>query len=112
MKPKNLNQFNQNENFLIFSGIGNSESFKDILVKNKIRVVKEIVFPDHYQYKKSDIEKIKISADKFNAKIITTEKDFVKIENFDVGNINFLEIELEIENEQKLLTFINSKLYE
>ncbi len=111
-KVSNLNQFNLSDNFLIFSGIGNPESFKRILKKNNFRILKEIVFPDHYQYKDKDINEIQILAAKMNAKIITTEKDFVKIKDFENQNINFLEIELEILKEKELLKFINTKLYE
>ena len=44
-----------------------------------MRIIKEIIFPDHYEYKKQDIEKIKFLANETNSKIITTEKDYVKI---------------------------------
>ena len=42
-----------------FFRIGNPKTFKNILLKNRIKVVKEFNFPDHYSYKKSDIIKIK-----------------------------------------------------
>jgi len=111
-KAINLSQFNQSDNFLIFSGIGNPESFKNILKKNNLKIIKEIIFPDHYQYNEKDIKKIQILADKIDAKIITTEKDFVKIKNFNNQNINFLEIELEITSVNELFKFIKLKLYE
>ena len=111
-KAKNLNQFNQSDNFLIFSGIGSPESFRNLLEKNNLRIVKEIIFPDHYQYNEKDMIKIQNLAHDNNAKIITTEKDFVKIKHFNNQNINFLEVELEINSENELLKFIKSKLYE
>ena len=111
-KPLNLSQLNQNDKFLIFSGIGNPESFKNILKKSNLEIVKEIIFPDHYNYKKNDLEKIKKLASDMNAKILTTEKDYVKLEKFGIENVNFLKMDLEIENEKKLLKLIESKLYE
>lgn len=108
----NLDQFNLSDNFLIFSGIGNPESFKRILEKKNFRIIEEIIFPDHYQYTEKDIKEIKFLADKMNAKIITTEKDFVKIKNFENKDIKFLEIELEIFDEKELLEFIKTNLYE
>ena len=39
-------------------------------------------------------------------------KDYVKISQFDSSNIDFLDIDLKIENEDKLVKFINSKLNE
>ncbi len=108
----NENIFDKKNNFLIFSGIGNPESFRDLLKKNNFKVVKEIIFPDHYQYKKEDIKKIKILANKLNAKIITTEKDYVKIKNLDSEEILFLELGLKFKDEKNLINFIKSKLYE
>ena len=69
-----------------------------------------MIFPDHYIYNKNDIAKIITEAKKINAKIITTEKDYVKINSDDKEKINFLEIELEIKKKDILLSFIKNKL--
>ena len=61
-------------------------------------------------YNKNDITKIITEAKKINAKIITTEKDYVKINSDDKEKINFLEIELEIKKKDILLNFIKNKL--
>ena len=111
-KILNLNKFNKKKNYLIFSGIGNPSGFRNILYKNNIKVIKEIIFPDHYQYNTEDIKDIKKIAKKLNTKIITTEKDYVKISISDKKNIDFLKIDLIIENKNKLLNLIKSKLYE
>mgnify|MGYP001473677250 CR=1 FL=1 len=109
-KPTNIDKFNINENYLIFSGIGNPNSFKKTLLKNKFRIIKEIIFPDHYNYKKDDIEEIKIIADRLNAKIITTQKDFIKISKENSDKINFLEIDMAIKEQSELISFIKSKI--
>ena len=111
-KIKNLGQFNKNDNFLIFSGIGNPENFKELLSNNNFNVIKEIIFPDHFQYKKQDIENVLKIANNLNAKIITTEKDYVKIKDFNISSIKFLELDLEIKNEENLLNFIKKEIYE
>tara|TARA_B100000886_G_C20397596_1_gene481081 strand:- start:451 stop:1392 length:942 start_codon:yes stop_codon:yes gene_type:complete len=107
---QNLNELDINSNYLIFSGIGDPLSFKEILLKNNISVVKEIIFPDHYKYKKKDIEKVLQESKKLNAKILTTEKDFIKLSDEDAREINFLKIELKIDKEEQLLELINDKL--
>ena len=107
---QNLKELDINSNYLIFSGIGDPFSFKEILLENNISVVKEIVFPDHYTYKKKDIENILQESKKLNAKILTTEKDFIKLSVDDVREINFLKIELKIVKEEKFINFINDKL--
>ena len=64
---------------MIFSGIGNNNSFREILIKNNFNVVEEIVFPDHFNYKTHDVLNLVKVAENKNIKIITTEKDYVKI---------------------------------
>tara|TARA_B100000287_G_scaffold99632_1_gene91720 strand:+ start:70 stop:1005 length:936 start_codon:yes stop_codon:yes gene_type:complete len=107
---KNFHSFDLSKKFLIFSGIGNPKNFINILNKNNFKIIDQIIFSDHYNYKQEDIDFIKNRAKKINAEIITTEKDFVKISKFDNENINFLEIELKIENEKKLINFIKNKI--
>jgi tetraacyldisaccharide 4'-kinase len=107
--PVNINEFNVNEKYIIFSGIGNPESFKEILIQNKLNIVKEIIFPDHHSYVQNDIDYIKLQAKQLNARILTTEKDYVKINSDKNQDIRFLEIELDIKDEKKLIDYL--KLY-
>ena len=105
-KPLNIHHFNNKDKFLIFSGIGNPENFKKTLTKNKLNVIDEIKFPDHYQYTIKDIENIKQKAKKLQAKILTTEKDFVKIKDEISDDINYLKIDLIIKREDELINLI------
>ena len=109
-KIKNLDKLNKKSEYLIFSGIGEPSSFRDILQDNNINVVKEIIYPDHYDYKKKDLENIIDEAKKNDAKILTTEKDFVKLSNDDKKQIDYLEIETNIDNEQIFIDLLNDKL--
>jgi len=102
----NVDEFNTNEQYLIFSGIGNPESFKDTLIKNRFNIIKEIIFPDHYNYTLTDINEIKQQAKNLGAKIITTEKDYVKINPNKNEDIKFLKIELNIKNEENLINYL------
>ena len=109
-RPINISKFDIEDNFLIFSGIGSPNSFKKTLLKYNFKIIKEIIFPDHYQYTNKDIEKIKLSATNLNAKILTTEKDYVKISQKGLNGIDFLEIDLVIKKEDELINFIKSKI--
>ena len=71
-----------------------------------------MIFPDHYDYTKQDIFKIKKRAIEIGAKIITTEKDFVKISKIDRKGINLIKINLKIKNKKSLINFLKSKIYE
>ena len=108
----NLKKFDINDKYLIFCGIGNPQSFKQILIKNNFNVLEEVIFPDHHNYKKKEIKNLKEKAKKINAKLITTEKDFVKVSKIDSENIDFLDVKLMIKNEESLKEFIKVKLHE
>jgi len=105
-KPLNISEFNIRDEYIIFSGIGNPETFKEMLLRNKFNVIKEIIFPDHYKYNQNDMNKIKLQAKNLNAKILTTEKDYVKIDPVKNNEIKFLKIELDIKNEDKLINYL------
>ena len=107
-KPKNVKKFNKKEKYLMFSGIGNPASFRKTLTNNGFNIIKEIVFPDHYQYNLNDITNIKKLAKKLNAKIITTEKDYIKLNSKNNKEINFLEVEIIIKKEKELINFIKT----
>jgi len=108
--PINIEKFDINERYLVFSGIGNPESFKEILIKNKFNIIKEIIFPDHYNYTQDDIDEIKTQAKKLNATIITTEKDYTKINSSNYDIIKFLQIDLKIKNEIELINYLKINL--
>ena len=105
-EPINLNEFKKNEKYLIFSGIGNHQTFVSMVKKNELEVLKDIEYPDHYSYTKKDIDKILIEANKLNCKVITTEKDSYRINIFNEDRIKVIKTELKIADENKLLKFI------
>ena len=105
-KAINIKEFNINDEYMVFSGIGNPESFRQTLINNNIKVTKEIIFPDHYNYTHKDIEQIKYQAKKLNLKILTTEKDYIKIKSIDNNDIRYLKVELDIKNEDRLINHL------
>ena len=107
----NFDELDINSNYLIFSGIGDPSSFREILLEKKINIIKEIIFPDHYNYKKNDLRYIIDEAHRLKAEILTTEKDFAKLSNDDKKKINFLKIKLKIVDEQNFMKFLNDKIY-
>ena len=104
--PTNIDQFDTTKKYIVFSGIGNPDTFRETLLKNKFNVVKQIIFPDHYNYTQADIDTIELQAKSLDAKIITTEKDYVKINSNKNDDIQFLKIELKIKNEEKLISYL------
>ena len=105
-KIYNLKEYDLSLNYLIFSGIGNPSNFKEILINNNFNIAQEIIFPDHYNYQSKDLIKIIKQADFKKLKILTTEKDYMKIpENFK-KEINCIIIDLIIDNEDELIKLI------
>ena len=104
-KPTNISEFNKNEKYIAFSGIGNHKTFISMLKKYELNILKDIEFPDHYNFKNNDIKKIVNEANKFDCKIITTEKDYMRLNN-KIFKISFIKVELQIIDEDKLLKII------
>ena len=105
-----MEELDNNERYLAFAGIGNFDNFIDLLKVNNINLVKTINYPDHYKYNDSDLKKIKEIA-KFNeAKIITTEKDFLRINENNRNEINVVKIKLIINNKSEFTNFLKKKL--
>ena len=109
-KAINIKQFNINDKYIIFSGIGNPENFKQTLVDNNIKITKEIIFPDHHNYTQKDIDYVRSEATNNNSKILTTEKDYMKIKLFKNDDIKYLKIELDIKNEDKLIEYLKTHI--
>ena len=105
-EPINLNEFNLNEKYIVFSGIGNHKTFINMIIKYGLNIVKDIEFPDHHEYKKDEIENIINEANKLNCELITTEKDFYRLEKFNFNKIKCLRSELKIVDEEKLINSI------
>ena len=101
-KILNIKKYNLDKKYLIFSGIGEPSDFKDILLENKFKIAREVVFPDHYKYSLKDLEEIQNIAKNESLKIITTEKDFMKIPEKFKKDIDYLTIDLVIRDEQQL----------
>ncbi len=104
--PVNLRDFNLDNKFLVFSGIGNHKTFISMLNKYKFNILKDFEFPDHYNYSDRDINKIIEEAKNLGCDIITTEKDYVRINNLKSKRIKYIKSELNIINEEKLIKSI------
>ena len=101
--PENIKEFNIKDRYLAFSGIGNHRTFISMLKSYDLNIVKDIEFPDHYKYSKNDIEKIILDSKNQGYKIITTEKDFLRLQPKNYNEINFIKSKLEIQNETEFL---------
>ncbi len=70
-----------NKNFIAFTGIGNPYSFFNTLLDNNIKILKQILYPDHFQFTEKNYKILFQEAEKNNCNLITTEKDHVRIDD-------------------------------
>ena len=108
--PLNIKNFNRNKKFIIFSGLGNPEEYERTLKKYKFKIKEKFVFPDHHKFSNSEIKKIKKIAKNNKLEIITTEKDYFRLNNKNKKNIKFLKVNLQIKNINKFSHFLEERL--
>ena len=100
--PQNIHEF-KNKKIICFAGIGNPVNFFNLLQENEIIMLEKISFPDHFKYSKKNLENLKKKAKENNALLLTTEKDYLRIEENNRSDINFLKINIEIKNKNKFI---------
>ena len=100
-KPLNLNKLNRKIKYLMFCGIGNPHEFEKTLLKNKFKIKKKIIFPDHHEISSKEINNIKDKAKKEGLNIITTENDSYRLCKNQRKGLKVLKIKLEIQNLNK-----------
>ena len=69
----------KNKNFIAFTGIGNPYSFFNTLIDSNIKIIKQIIYPDHFQFSEKNYKVLFQEAENNNCNLITTEKDWVRI---------------------------------
>tara|TARA_B100000745_G_scaffold193789_1_gene127517 strand:- start:11 stop:421 length:411 start_codon:yes stop_codon:yes gene_type:complete len=101
-KPTNISEF-KNKEVIAFAGIGNPINFFNLLKKNNISVSEEKKFPDHYNYSEKDLKNLINKLKVKNSILLTTEKDYFRINKNYRKNISFLKIVVEIQNRDQFI---------
>ena len=94
---KGLKKF-RGKKILAFAGIGSPENFFSLIRENGLKLKKAISFPDHYNYKRNEIENLIFKAKEKGLKLITTEKDYFRIKQLGFRKINYVSVNLKIVN--------------
>jgi len=75
---------------LVFSGIGNPQSFEETICWLGASISEALRFSDHYDYRQADLDNIiRLAKEKNIGTIITTGKDAVKVSRL---KLNYQEI--------------------
>ncbi len=106
---KNIEKF-KNEKIVAFAGIGNPNNFFNMLYDNNLNVIDKFSFPDHYKYRLKDLDFLKKKANELGAILLTTEKDYLRLDKNLKQNIEFLEVELKIQDEINFMKLIKLNL--
>ena len=96
----------KNKKFIAVSGIGNNYTFLQTLKKNNFKVIKNFQYPDHYNYKNKDIIKLRNEAKNNNCRLITTEKDFLRLSKKQQKSFDVFRIILKINGMRELINYL------
>ena len=99
--------YDKNTHVVVFAGIGYPEKFFDNV---PCKMVEKISFPDHYQYTDEDIKKLIDTAKEKNAKLLTTEKDWVRLPDWAKKEIKFSALQTDIDS--KFYDWLKGKVNE
>lgn len=94
---------------LLFSGLAVNRSFYDTVRRQGANILEHLEFKDHYRYKEADILMINKRADALEADIIlTTEKDWVKLDPAEkwVKDLMVIGVEIEFNDPEAFEQFI------
>lgn len=107
IKPKNADKF-ITKPVIAFCGIGRPEKFFTSLENSDIKIINKFSYADHHHYSESEIKKMLDLASKNNVKLLTTKKDWVRLEKRYQKQIDYLDIDIEFDDknylEKKLIT--------
>ncbi len=111
IKANNINQF-KNQKIYAFCGIAYPNKFFNFLESSGIVIEKSQAFEDHHFYSENELDNLNKEAKENGYTLLTTKKDWVKFPKKFQTEINFLDINLEIENKHLIKNFINNILHE
>ena len=103
----------KNKKAVLFSGIAKNRAFRETVTELGVKVLKHLEFMDHYRYKRADFLKIRNQATESGAELIlTTEKDWVKMDRTFAWKTDLavIGIRIEFENPSAFNRFLKSKL--
>ena len=99
-------------NYVAFAGLAYPRKFYDTLQELGVALKGWHDFPDHYPYSKGDLRKLQAEAKKQEAKLITTEKDFVRIPEEFRSSVETLPVSLALDSPGTLTPFLKNVIDE
>ena len=100
----------KNKKIIAFAGIGNPSNFFELLKEKNINVVKTYSFPDHHNYSNQELENIIKDSKEDSALIVTTEKDYSRMNEELKLICECVKVDLEIEKKNEFINLIKNKI--
>ncbi len=108
-KLLDTDKFNDKK-IIAFAGIGNPSNFFELLEENKLNLINKFSFPDHYKFSKKELDTLILDSNNQNAVLLTTEKDYYRIDDNYKKKIQFAKVKLEIENREDFIKFLEKNI--
>ena len=105
----------KNKKIIAFAGIGFPNKFYNLLKKMNFNVLETKDFPDHHIYKKNELNLLVQKSKLLNATLVTTEKDYVKIDEMEdeiKRNISPFPVKLKIQKEEIFIKELKNAIHE
>jgi tetraacyldisaccharide 4'-kinase len=101
LKPTNMTSF-QGARVFAFAGIGRPTKFFETLRGAGAEIVDSRAYGDHHAYSPLEVSELKAAAQVRNARLVTTEKDYVRLSAAERDGIEVLPVSVEFENRETL----------
>ena len=93
-----------------FAGIGNPKNFFDLILENNLNLIKSFSYPDHYEFKEKEMNKMLEFSENNNSILITTEKDYFRLNNIYCNKVKAAKVKLNIENHKEFEKLLLNKI--
>ncbi|MGM0568807.1 MAG: tetraacyldisaccharide 4'-kinase [Elusimicrobiota bacterium] len=104
--------FLSGKRLMCFSAIGRNSAFHRMLEEKKAVIVEKREKRDHHRWKENEIKKFVSEAAQKNLRLVTTEKDAIKLSSFEPFECWYPQIEIAVSGEEILRNKINKILNE
>jgi tetraacyldisaccharide 4'-kinase len=103
-----ISNLNMNQAYVAFCGLGRPEKFRRTLEENNIKLCGWHAYADHHPYSKADLDRLAAEADRNGARLITTEKDAMRLPAHPA--LDVLPVKLEWQDADAVRKFLQDRI--
>lgn len=95
---------------LAFAGIGRPQRFFNTLKTSGATLAHQLAFADHHPYSEADLTKLQEDAVRLGARLITTQKDWIRLPAEWREKIAFLPVSMTVQNEPAVIKNVRDQI--